>query len=102
MRQRTSSVVSADKALFMRRASIKLIENAACVSQTPYLFDEVEHNAYSEAAINICGTCTVTEECLLIVNPTNSYFDGVAGGIVFKNGFIVPKDSSKPRFRERS
>ena len=87
---------------FKRRASVRLTDNAACAGQTPYLFDEVEHNRYSEAALNICGTCKVAEECLLIVNPTNSYFDGVAGGIVFKNGVIVPKPQIKPRFRERS
>ena len=90
------------KEQFIKHARERLHELALCPSASTILFDQIEHNEYSEAAQHICSRCQVAEECLLIVNPTNSYFDGVAGGIVFKNGVIVPKQQPKPRFRERS
>lgn len=90
-----------DYTKFKKEAQERLANHAMCNGANPKLFDQIEHNEYAEAALNHCKVCKVAEECLLIVNPTRTFFDGVAGGIVFKEGKIVPKEI-QIRFRERS
>lgn len=40
----------------------------------------------AEPAVRICRTCPVIDQCLQIVRPDRTWFDGVAGGIVWSNG----------------
>ena len=92
-----------DKALFMRRAQNRLYAEAACVGKPPYLFDVTEYwNLISDLALNMCCICPVKEDCLIVVNPTESYYDGIAGGMIFKNGEIVSREKplSKPKLRK--
>lgn len=87
-----------DKALFMRRAQNRLYAEARCNGKESYLFDQTEHgNLITDLALGICAMCTVQEDCLLIVNPADSLYDGIAGGIVFKNGKIVERNQTPPQ-----
>jgi hypothetical protein len=87
----------------LRRAQDRLYAEAACRNKPPYLFEETQYwNLVSDLALNICCICTVKEDCLMVVNPTESYYDGVAGGMIFKNGEIVSREKPvvKPKVRK--
>lgn len=66
---------------------------AACSGADPGYFDST---TYPQAwmALSYCAVCTVTELCIQVVRPSKSSFDGVAGGIVWRNGYKVRKDNS--------
>ena len=70
-----------------------LFERAACRTTDPRLFD---HYTFPEArpALLVCSSCTVAAECMDWVRPSKSFFDGVAAGIVWRNGYRVRSDNS--------
>ena len=93
------------KERFMRRAQDRLYAAAACLQSEPHVFDQTEYESlYTELALSICGRCTVQEDCLLVVNPTENLYDGVAGGMVFKNGEVVERHTNpkSPKLRKLS
>ena len=59
---------------------------ALCIDSQPMYFDQIERNTMAEEALSLCARCPVKTECLMIVQPRTSYFDGVCGGFIFKNG----------------
>lgn len=59
-------------------------ENAGCKNAAPW-FDDFKGPMVPEA-LATCAACTVRQECLQVVRPTESFFDGVAGGIVWREG----------------
>lgn len=69
------------------------LREAACIGSNPVIFDEYR---YPNAAlgVEICKRCLVTVECLEYVRPQKSSFDGVAGGLVWRNGYRVRSDNS--------
>ena len=78
------------------------LSDAACVGVEPAVFD---HYRYPEAslALHYCQRCAIVEQCLTVVRPSKSNFDGVAGGVVWRNGYRVRPDNStrEDRLRER-
>ena len=72
---------------------MKSLEDAACVSSDPRMFNA---KAYPEAepALQLCATCSKVATCIEMVRPSKSHFDGVAGGVVWRNGYIVRKDNT--------
>jgi hypothetical protein len=46
----------------------------------------IEHFAH---ALSLCASCPLTQACLERVAPRQSYYDGVAGGLVFRNGECI-------------
>lgn len=70
---------------------LRFYEEAACKDvPTPAFFDQTNPNdIYAKAALEICSTCKVQAECLIVVNPRESLFDGICGGKVWSNGVIV-------------
>jgi len=78
---------------FQYQARKKLDREANCIDKPARYFDETEYDSIiAEAALSICSECKVQEECLLVVNPSNSFYDGIVGGIIFKNGKIQKKE----------
>jgi len=68
----------------------KFYAEAACKDINPGFFDGTNPNdIYTKAGLNVCESCTVQLECVVIVKPRESYFDGVCGGKVWVNGQIV-------------
>jgi hypothetical protein len=66
---------------------------AACSGADPGVFDDTSFpNAL--LALSYCDICPVTELCMQVVRPSKSGFDGVAGGIVWRNGYRVRRDNS--------
>ena len=72
---------------------MKWLERAACANIDPALFD---HFVFPQAAsaISVCNRCTVIEQCMNWVRPSKSYFDGVAAGVVWRNGYRVRPDNT--------
>lgn len=66
---------------------------AACTGADPSLF---EHNRFPQArqALAYCAGCAAHLMCLQIVRPQKSGFDGVAGNVVWRNGYRVRPDNS--------
>ena len=60
----------------------KLIRNASCAGLRPVCDDPI----YPEYALTLCETCPVKRTCLDVVDPAYSFFDGVAGGLVWLEG----------------
>ncbi len=67
--------------------------DAACIGHNPTLFDATEY-PQALAALAVCGTCTIKVECLAVVRPGPSWFDGVAGGLVWRNGYQVRRNNT--------
>jgi hypothetical protein len=74
---------------------------AACRGIEPGLFD---HNRFPEASLALyyCQRCAIVEECLAVVRPSKSHFDGVAGAVVWRNGYRVRPDNSTREDRLRA
>jgi hypothetical protein len=66
---------------------------AACAGEKPDLFDFFTYPEASEA-LRICGNCEYTSQCMEWVRPNKSSFDGVAAGVVWRNGYRVRPDNS--------
>ena len=58
----------------------------ACEGQDPWFFEDPFAHQY---ALDICALCPVRLWCLNQVDPARMYFDGVAGGHVWKDGELV-------------
>lgn len=76
------------------------LRDAACLGHDPRLFDATSY-PQALAALAVCAMCHVKIECLQVVRPGPSWFDGVAGGTVFRNGYQVRKDNSSRGDRRR-
>jgi len=72
---------------------VKWLQQASCSGEDPVLFD---HYVFPEAreALRICGNCLFVQECLTWVRPNKSFYDGVAAGIVWRNGYRVRPDNT--------
>lgn len=68
-------------------------EEAACSGEDPTVFDHYKFPAANEA-LRICANCLHTEKCMEWVRPNKSFFDGVAAGVVWRNGYRVRPDNS--------
>jgi WhiB family transcriptional regulator, redox-sensing transcriptional regulator len=68
-------------------------EKAACLGKSPKIFDAFTFPEAAEA-MKICSICTVVTECFNLVRPNKSFFDGVAGGIVWRNGYRVRENNT--------
>ena len=66
---------------------------AACVGADPLYFDDFTYPA-AHVALSYCERCPMTAVCLEIVRPQKSHYDGVAGGVVWRNGYRVRPDNS--------
>lgn len=77
----------------MAHCGVVWIDKAACAGSDPALFD---HARYPQAlaALGFCMRCTVRQECLAAVRPGRSFFDGVCGGVVWRNGYRVRPDNT--------
>lgn len=73
---------------------------AACAGADPRLFDA---HTFPEAdeALEFCRGCVVVLECVSWVRPNRSFFDGVCGGMVWRNGYKVRADNSTREDRLR-
>lgn len=66
---------------------------AACVGADPMIFDDVTF-PHASLALTYCERCSITELCMTVVRPSKSHFDGVAAGVVWRNGYRVRPDNS--------
>lgn len=69
------------------------VSAGACVGSNPSLFDHVEFPD-ANLALGFCAQCRIVELCLEVVRPQKSRFDGVAGGVVWRNGYRVRADNT--------
>jgi hypothetical protein len=60
---------------------------APCRQFPAEAFDMVEY-PLTDLGLSVCEGCTQKVECLKLVDPLRSYFDGIAGGYVWKDGSI--------------
>jgi len=67
--------------------------DAACIGVHPEFFDIPE---FYPTALEVCKPCPVRLWCLQLVDPANSYYDGVAGGHVWQNGKPVDSERTDP------
>ena len=59
----------------------------ACGPDTSDLFD---HEWAYSMALALCQECPVRDWCLRVVDPARNFYDGVAGGAVWREG--TPRD----------
>lgn len=72
------------------------IDQAPCRDSDPWLFDQSQIDL-AQPALAYCRACPFWESCEILVEPRSSYFDGVCGGKVWRNGKILARlDASFP------
>jgi hypothetical protein len=67
-------------------AARRLYDLAACIGVDPSMFDEQTYSPTAIIALRYCAGCPVRSECIEVVKPGESYYDGVAGGFVWARG----------------
>ena len=82
--------------MLSKSENLRLYAEAACKNANPILFDQVEHNGLADEALKLCESCPVSIQCFAIVDPHNSYFDGVCAGLVWRNGRSIVAPSIHP------
>lgn len=72
---------------------MRWLTRAACTGEDPALFD---HFTFPEAreALRICSNCRHVTDCMDWVKPNKSFYDGVAAGVVWRNGYRVRFDNT--------
>jgi hypothetical protein len=65
---------------------LRLNSQAACRSADPTLFDANAWTPEARVALRYCLECPVQLLCLTVVVTPASFYDGVAGGMVWRNG----------------
>ncbi len=78
----------------------ELVDKGLCVGMDPKLFDAWQGEEALQALM-ICAQCPVKKLCEEFVRPKRSYFDGVCGGKVWKDGMRVDKRDNRQRKRGR-
>ena len=68
---------------------------AACVGANPRLFDQTDVLRATYALAH-CRDCRIPDLCLAVVRPETSHYDGVAGGIVWRNGRVIGRLTAAP------
>jgi WhiB family redox-sensing transcriptional regulator len=51
---------------------------------------------YAAPALAMCAACPFVEKCIARVDPYNSLFDGVCGGVLWRNGRATERPAEKP------
>ena len=69
----------------MKTLVIVLTEKAACREADPSLFDSTG-GVLARYALQYCRKCPVQRECEEFVRPKKSFFEGVCGGKVWRDG----------------
>ncbi|MEU6573314.1 WhiB family transcriptional regulator [Streptomyces sp. NPDC046805] len=61
---------------------------AACVNLPQrYVFTRSASDA--KHALRACNKCPIRRECEAVVDPAHTWFDGVSGGRLWRNGRVV-------------
>ncbi|MFI6644298.1 WhiB family transcriptional regulator [Streptomyces sp. NPDC050504] len=61
---------------------------AACAQLPPHsVFTKIRSEA--EPVLRACNQCPVRRQCEAVVDPTHTWFDGVSGGRLWRNGRAV-------------
>ena len=69
---------------------IDFVSNAPCRDADPWLFDQYQLDL-AQPGLQYCRGCSFLEMCESLVEPSTSFFDGVCGGKVWRNGNILAK-----------
>lgn len=76
--------------------SRRLYNQAACLDADPAIFDATIHGTdEAERALTYCNTCPVINECLAVLRPQHTEYDGVAGNSVWRRGTIQQRQSDQ-------
>lgn len=80
----------------MTPAANRLYAYAACVGMDPAYFDESTNTPAAQFALSVCRRCPVRAECIEVLKPGESYYDGVAGGFIWTGGRAAKLGNSIP------
>jgi hypothetical protein len=69
---------------------VSFLDEAPCRNSDPWLFDQHQIDL-ARPALEICKTCPFWTNCDEWVAPRASFFDGVCGGKVWRNGKVLAK-----------
>lgn len=74
-----------------------ITSEAACAEVEPLVFDNYQKPKH---ALKYCAVCPVRGWCLRQVDPIESFFDGIAGGHVWRDGVHREGSLKDPVLRE--
>ncbi|WP_439674963.1 WhiB family transcriptional regulator [Embleya sp. MST-111070] len=75
--------------------------SAACIDLPEQAVLGTDRNA-ARPALAACTRCPVRTRCLAVVDPERTWFDGVSGGRLWRNGREVEARSGKDTIEEQS
>ena len=70
----------------MRSGMARLLDNAACEGVDPSIIFSTDYEDHEAVVRGCCSSCPVVMECIQVVRPRLSYFDGTCGGRYWLNG----------------
>ncbi|WP_198351490.1 WhiB family transcriptional regulator [Streptomyces typhae] len=62
---------------------------AAACADLPHHSVFTKNPAKAEAVLRACNQCPIRRECEAVVDPAHTWFDGVSGGRLWRNGKVV-------------
>ncbi|WP_328938218.1 hypothetical protein OG288_23055 [Streptomyces tauricus] len=79
----TASATAAAKELDWRRgAACAHLSERSVFARLP---------AEAEPVLHACGRCPIRKQCEAVVDPSHTWFDGVSGGRLWRNGREVTR-----------
>lgn len=69
---------------------IDFVKDAPCRETDSWLFDQTNLDL-AMPGLNVCKGCPFWQNCEDLVQPKTSYYDGICGGKVWKNGKILAR-----------
>ncbi|NWF26940.1 WhiB family transcriptional regulator [Streptomyces sp. PKU-EA00015] len=67
---------------------------AAACAQLPERSIFTRSRSEAEPVLRACNQCPIRRECVTVVDPEHTWFDGVSGGRLWRNGREVPSAGS--------
>lgn len=67
---------------------LEFVSNAPCRESDPWLFDQYQLDL-AQPGLQHCKGCPFWQNCEDLVQPKSSYYDGICGGKVWRNGRVL-------------
>jgi hypothetical protein len=71
----------------------EFVDKAPCRNADPWLFDQYQLDL-AQPGLAYCQRCPYWENCISLVKPQSSHYDGIVGGAVWRNGKVLARLSS--------
>lgn len=83
----------------MRPGMEDLLASAPCIDTPPALLFSTDYQVHLRIKRTLCARCPLKAECLQVVRPRQSFFDGTCGARYWLDGVDMSMRLQSPHFR---